>query len=168
MEKTAESLSPDEVLALLKGPKPTILNEIREAHPEWTPSLPTPRSFDFKRTNLSQLNLRHMDLSGIDFSWADLQHAALDHADCSRSNFTGANLQGITLVGTQFHPVVGLFGHNRALYAPFSKSFSSGAELATFSERGDHVQWSLLRSISTFRVFGASYITIAVLVSYAS
>ncbi len=127
MEKTVDPLAPDEVLAALKGRDPTTLNKIRENHPNWIPTLPIPRSFDFKRANLSHLDLRHMDLSGIDFSWANLQQAAVDYADCSRTNFTGANLQGITLVGTQFHPVVGLFGHNRALYAPFNKSFSTRA-----------------------------------------
>jgi hypothetical protein len=109
-----------------------------------------------------------MDLSGIDFSWADLRHAKLDGANINRAQFVGANLFGISLLGASLCSSRGLFGENRALYAPYVQSFNSGAEQATYMEKGDHVPWSLLRSISTFRVFGASYLTIAILVVYAS
>lgn len=160
--------SDDEVLSLLKEKKIPTFNSLRASHPHWLPKLPSKRTFDLRRASLAEVDFSDMDLSDIDFSWADLREAKLDGANLNRAAFEGANLFGISLIGATFCSSTGLFGENRALYAPYVQSFNSGAEQATYMEMGDHVPWSLLRSISTFRVFGASYVTIAILVVYAS
>lgn len=165
-----DSDTPDgpELLAKLKEGNPQALNVLRATRPNWIPQLPQPRDFDLRRANLANIDFRGMDLSGVDFAWADLKDAKLDEANLDRAIFIGSNLHGVSIKGASFRSSIGLFGENRALYAPYVQSFNSGAEQATFMERGDHVPWSLLRSISTFRVFGASYFTIAILVVYAS
>jgi len=168
MMEDVEPLSPEQVLAALRDHHPALLNGARDRNPEWTPKLPLTRTFNLSRSNLSGMNLKGMDFSGIDLSGSDFQNANLDRADFSYGNLIGANLQGATLQGTNFFSTSGLFGPNRALCSPYQTSINSGGEQATFRKPGDHVPWSILRSIGTFRVFGTSYVTIAVLVTYAT
>jgi hypothetical protein len=167
-QEDEKMLDEAEVLSLLKVGNPQSFNSLRASHPSWTPILPANRAFDFKRAQFAYIDFRGMDLSGIDFSWADLSHAKLDGANLDKAKLVGSNLFGVSIIGASFCGATGLFGENRALYSPYVESFNSGAEQSTYMEKGDHVPWSLLRSISTFRVFGASYFTIAVLVIYAS
>jgi hypothetical protein len=167
MNDEREPLTPDEVLSAVKACKPATINDAREKHPDWVPKLPWPRDFDLRRQNLSHMDLRGVDFSGIDLSWSNLQHSKLDGANFSHARLTGANLQDTTLFEANFFYTSGLYGHNRALCSSYQNSIGAGSEHARFRKPGDHVPWSILRSITTFRVFGASYITIVVLVAYA-
>lgn len=168
MNESSSPLSPKEVATLLTSGEISRFNEIRARNPSWVPELLATTEINFERKALAEVNLKGMNLSAHNFAWADLRDSKLDGANLSGALFTGANLFGVTTVGADFTGAKGLFGENRALYSPFVQSFNSGAEQALFMDKGDHVPWSLLRSISTFRVFGASYLTIVALVIYAS
>lgn len=168
MNHILSPLSPQDTFSLLSNQGVAQFNELRVRHPTWIPELPHPDGFSFERAHLAGVDLSKMKLERYNFSWADLRDAKLDGAELAGAQFTGANLYGVTTVGADFIGARGLFGANRALYAPFVNSFNCGAEQARYMVKGDHVPWSLLRSISTFRVFGASYLTIIALVIYAS
>lgn len=167
MKDKIEPLSPEQVLSVLMEHQTAVLECARRNRTDWVPKLPSSRQFSLQRRNLSKMDLSGMDFTAIDLSGADLSDARLDDANFSGANFTGAKVNRASLSGANFFGTKGLFGKNRARFSSYQEEIEAGIEAALFRKPGDHLPWSILRSITTLRVFGASYILMLVLVGYA-
>lgn len=160
-------LTSDQVLSALLNHEIQILQQARGRDPSWVPKLPTSFKVDLRRKDLSGMDLRGIDFSGLDLTGANLSHSRLDDSNFSNSNLLGARLNKATLGGARFLGAHGLFGKNRARFSSYQEEVDAGIESAIFRKPGDHLPWSILRSITTLRIFGASYILMIVLVGYA-
>lgn len=160
-------LTPSQLLTALIDHNVDALQLARNRQPDWIPRLPPLSEINLRRRNLSSMDLRNIDLSGVDLSGADLSNSRLDDANLSGADLTGARLNKATLSGVNFFGTMGLFGRNRAKFSSYQEEIDIGSESAKLRKPGDHLPWSILRSITTLRIFGASYILIIVLVGYA-
>lgn len=159
--------TPEQVYAALLKRNTELLQAAKVHYPGWVPRLPSPADVDLRHRNLSGLDLRSIDFNGLDLTGADLSRSQLDHANLSGTNLTAAKLNGARLHNTSFLNAKGLYGRNRARFSTYQDEIEAGTESAIFRKPGDHLPWSILRSITTLRIFGASYILIIVLVGYA-
>jgi len=161
-------LTPDQIVGILSDHDVESLARARREFPHWIPQLPPPRiDVDLRRHDLSHMDLRGMDFSGLDLTGANFSHARLAGANLAGCNMRGAKLIGASLDGVNFIGTKGLFGSNHARFGSHDEEIGAGTESITFRKPGDHLSWSILRSITTLRVFGASYLLIVLLVAYA-
>ena len=108
---------------------------------------------DLSGANLSEANLSGADLSEANLDGADLYGANLDGADLSRAYLTKTRWNGTYLSNkTNFRE--SKFGSEHDV-------IRDSSDTICFSWRDQHINWSHLRAIGRFPLFGVSWGTLA-------
>ena len=114
--------------------------------------------------HLSRANLSWADLSGADLSWANLSWANLIEAHLSRAHLGGANLTEADLTKTVWFSAF-LSNRTQLNLIKFSAEHDvmrDGSNNIILSQRDQYINWSRLRAIGRFPLFGVSWSTLIV------
>ncbi len=122
---------------------------------------------DFYGGTLARAKLTSACLEQSDLREADLRHAILNGANLSRARLQKAKLDGVHLERTNFVRAQGLYGKDRAL-ADVDSIAIHHIQDAVFRHNSDKVGWDTLRSIGSLKIFGISYLTVVIIVSYVA
>ena len=103
IKKVSGDMSNDELLAILRGLMPMLVNELINQHKN-PPAEPV--DADFSNLNLKGIDLEQSNLSGANFSGADLSIAKKEKYNLPsvlvRVNLKGANFSNANLAGVNF------------------------------------------------------------------
>ena len=124
---------------------------------------------DLKWANLGKANLSGANLSGADLSGADLsigaylREANLSGADLSRADLRGTNLNNAILDHSKWSEV--RLDNKTQLksifFSPKHEAMQDSSDTIIFSWRDKWINWSRLRTIGEFPLFGVSWSALA-------
>jgi len=119
------------------------------------------------RATMTGTILKDAILKKADLRWATLERASFQGAQLQGANFSEANLSQANLSGAQVEDAIAI--GVRGAWGPRRATLMGVHEEARveYAKPGDIGSWTRLRSIGTYRIFGASYASLVGIVSYA-